>query len=68
VDIETQNTQQTDSLDEYMASLALSVDKEKLQKKYALLKDVERELQRLTPLVELTRPAIEKLKPTPTST
>jgi hypothetical protein len=46
-----------------MASLVLSVDKEKLKKKYALLNDVEKELQRLAPLIELTRPAIEKIKP-----
>jgi hypothetical protein len=45
-----------------MASLVLSVDKEKLQKKYTLLNDIEKELQRLAPLIEITRPAIEKIK------
>jgi pSer/pThr/pTyr-binding forkhead associated (FHA) protein len=62
--IKSQQSESADSLDEYMALLAVSVDKEKLQRKYALLKDIEKELQRLAPLIELTRPAIEKIKTT----
>jgi pSer/pThr/pTyr-binding forkhead associated (FHA) protein len=54
---------EVDSLDSFMASIDTSLEQEKIDKKKASLKEVEDELARIKPLIEVAKPALELQKP-----